>query len=142
MRKLQFCQTKWLRICLTLLFNSLTQNFIKMKRTLILLGIVAAIMVSACKKDNSTPTVTIKGDSLAPGENYLNDVYYSFTNGVVATVSRTNWDLAFSTPARTASILINDGAGVELYTWKGGIAANFNEVDTSAINDVVESSSL
>ncbi len=141
-RKLQFCQTKWLRICLTLLFSSLTQNFIKMKRTLILLGIAAAILVSACKKDNSTPSVTVTGDSLAPGTGYANDIYYSFTNGVVASVSRTNWDLAFSTPARTASILINDGNGVQLFTWKGGVAANFNNVDTSAINDVVESSSL
>src|SRR5664279_4844759 len=103
MRKLQFCQTKWLRICLTLLFNSLTQNFIKMKRTLIFFVIATAIFAASCKKESSTPKVVIstdsiaradsilhaiKLDSLTPGAGYANDVYYSFANGVVASVSR------------------------------------------------------
>ena len=117
-----------------------------MKRTLILLGIAATIMVSACKKDNSNPVVVSSLDSINSGTVGAlldaNDVYYSLANGIVATVPRTNWDLAFSTPVRTASILINDGAGIELYTWKGGTAADFNNVGKNDSANVTEASSL
>jgi len=115
-----------------------------MKNKLLYVGIALVMMVSACKKDN-TPgpqnSVTTL-DSILPGAGYANDVYYSFANGVVASVPRTNWDLAFSTPVRTASILINDGAGVQLFTWKGGAAADFNNVGKNDSANVKESSSL
>ena len=35
------------------------------------------------------------GYSVEQGANYANDVYFSFDNGVVATVPAGNWDLAF-----------------------------------------------
>jgi len=63
-----------------------------MKMKLVYLGIAASLLVSACKKDNNpTPVVVVTTDSLTPGTSHANDIYYSFTNGVVGTVSRTNW---------------------------------------------------
>ncbi len=47
--------------------------------------------------------------------NGINDVFYSFRGGVLKTVPSDNWDIAFEINGFTASIIINDGAGVELY---------------------------
>jgi len=109
-----------------------------MKNKLYYVGIAVLMLVSACKKDNTSSPL----ESLNPGIDYVNDVYYSFANGVVATVPRTNWDLAFSTPVRTASILINDGAGIQLFTWKGGSASEFNNVGKNDSANITETSSL
>ena len=104
---------------------------------------MTVVILSACKKtESSAPSANVKADSILPGAGYANDVYYSFANGVVASVSRTNWDLAFSTPVRTASILINDGAGIQLFTWKGGLAADFNNLGRNDSANVTETSSL
>ncbi len=50
------------------------------------------------------------------GSNSTNDVYYSFAYGISKINVRTEWDIAFSVPLQTATILINEGAGVELYS--------------------------
>jgi hypothetical protein len=49
------------------------------------------------------------------GSNTGSDVYYSLANGVANTVDRNKWDIAFSVPLQTATILINEGKGLELY---------------------------
>jgi hypothetical protein len=99
-------------------------------KNLLILYILTAILLASCKKskDNNTEiTVTL---SMEP--NSSNDVYYSFVNGVANSVVRTDWDIAFSVPLQTASILINEGAGVELYSagdtnaWATADTANLN----------------
>jgi len=54
-------------------------------------------------------------ESVTMGASYANDVYYSFANGTVKTESHSNWHLAFTTKIVDASVLINEGIGVELY---------------------------
>jgi hypothetical protein len=78
----------------------------------------ALLLVIACEKeknsDSSNGSFTTKTVSM--GSNSINDVYYSLATGEVASLNRSDWDIAFSIPLQSATILINEGAGVELYT--------------------------
>ena len=56
-----------------------------------------------------------KTDQVSVGAGYANDVYYSLATGEVKTEPRNNWHIAFTTKIVGASILINEGLGVELY---------------------------
>jgi hypothetical protein len=76
----------------------------------ILPGVMLVFLLSSCKKNND-----IIKDYVSMGLNSTNDVYYSFANGQVKSALRSDWDIAFSVPLQTAAILINEGAGVELY---------------------------
>jgi hypothetical protein len=66
---------------------------------------------------------TFINQSLSYGSNYLNDIYYSLENGVVSTVPRATWDIAFSVSTRSSSIIINESTGTILkaypssWTW-------------------------
>ncbi len=68
------------------------------------------------------------------GAGYANDVYYSFQNGTVKTVDRTNWDIAFFTPVFSAGVMINDGKGIVLYTYPKADTSGWNSVDTSGLS--------
>lgn len=67
------------------------------------------------------------------GEGYANEVYYSFENGSVETSARDNWDLAFASERMDVSILANNGAGVEVYTYPNGDITSWNDVDTTGM---------
>ena len=54
-------------------------------------------------------------DSVFIGAGYANDVYYSLKNGVVKSVSRNDWDLAFQVEAFEAGLRVNEMKGFELY---------------------------
>jgi hypothetical protein len=56
-------------------------------------------------------------DSVTMGNLYSNEIYYSMSNGQQGQVNRGLWDIAFRTNIYSASILTNDGFGVELYTY-------------------------
>ena len=85
-----------------------------MKRNFwIILLAIFAFGFSSCDDDDNSGVVT-ESKTISLGASYINDVYYSLSNGVVAEVARTNWDIAFSVDAMSSSILINDGAGVVL----------------------------
>ncbi|MFN8211207.1 MAG: Ig-like domain-containing protein [Bacteroidales bacterium] len=83
---------------------------------------------------NGTSAGLTGADSLSLGAGYAYDVYYSMKNGVVATVSRTNWDLGFMTGARTSTIIINSGSGVKLYTYPSGDTTAWATVNISGIS--------
>ena len=83
-----------------------------MKKLLLYVTIVVAGMI-ACKKDDAeNPYSEI---TVSMGTDSGNDVYYSLANGEVSELDRSDWDIAFSVPLMTASVIINEGAGVELY---------------------------
>jgi hypothetical protein len=93
----------------------------------IIIPLFLMLAMAACKKDNNTNSykeVTVDMES-----NQGSDVYYSMANGAVNTVDRNDWDIAFSVPLQTATILINEGKGLELYcvgdtnAW-GSVSAN------------------
>jgi hypothetical protein len=77
-----------------------------------LLFIVCIILVACQKDDNTSPYIDFAVDM---GANSASDVYFSLAKGEVKTVNRSDWDIAFSVPTQTATVLINEGAGVELY---------------------------
>ena len=67
------------------------------------------------------------------GAGYVNEVHYSFEGGVVKSSPRTDWDIAFTTSQFDISILANNGAGVELYTYPGGDTSSWNSIDTTGM---------
>ena len=98
-----------------------------MKNLLYSLFILLPLFISCEKKSESTET----SESIPMGNNHINDVYFSFQNGEVATYNRSDWDIAFSVPLQTATILINEGAGVMLYSF--GDTTTWDAVDTAGI---------
>ncbi len=72
-------------------------------------------------------------ETIIVGPTYANDVYYSMATGVVATVPRINWDIAFNTGLRSSTIIINAGAKINLYTYKGGDTTAWNSVNIAGI---------
>jgi hypothetical protein len=73
-------------------------------------------------------------DSVSMGEVYANDVYYSFENGEISSVERTNWDIAFYTAQFSDGIIINDGAGIELKVYENGDTTDWNSIDTTGLS--------
>ncbi|OFY49067.1 MAG: hypothetical protein A2W85_16575 [Bacteroidetes bacterium GWF2_41_31] len=73
-------------------------------------------------------------DTLVMGEQYANDLFYSFANGLVKEEPRANWDIAFYTPRLSAGIMINQGAGVILYTYPKGDTNAWATVDTNGLS--------
>ncbi len=63
----------------------------------------------------------------------VEDVYYSFSNDEISRVSKTTWDIAFTTAGFDASILINENAGVELFLYSND-TADWSSVDTTGFN--------
>jgi len=65
---------------------------------------------------------------------YVNEVYYSFANGIVQTSPRATWDIAFRTSKRSSSILINDGSGVALFTYPKSDTNGWATIDTNGLS--------
>ena len=62
-----------------------------------------------------------------------NDVYFSFKNGITAEVDKSTWDIALNTAAFDASILINENADVELYSYSTNVD-DWDNVDTTGFD--------
>ena len=95
-----------------------------MKRTL-LLSIIALLAVGLMAQVQK---------EVITGEGYANDVYYSLENGTVTTVARNNWDLGFIAQVMSVSVLANNGAGVEVFTWPYGTIDDWASVDSASID--------
>jgi hypothetical protein len=79
-------------------------------------------------------TFTIKAqtvDTLSMGPEYANDIFYSMENGVVSTVERSNWDIAFYTPKFSAGVMVNEGMEIKLYTYPNGDTSDWASIDTT-----------
>ncbi len=70
--------------------------------------------------------------SLNPG--YTHQSFYSMQNGEIVNIENDNWDLAFSTDSYSANIRINDGKGVELYTYNLGDTSSWSSINNSTPN--------
>jgi len=69
---------------------------------------------------------------------YSHQSFYSLQNGEVLNVENTNWDIAFSTDAFSSSIRINDGQGVQLYTYHLGDTSSWSSINTNSSNTVLD----
>lgn len=108
-----------------------------MKKNL-LFALIALLFIGfySCDDDEVTPEVKTKSETVSMGADYVNDVYYSLSNGIVAEVPRKNWDIAFSVGAMSSSILINDGAGVELKVYPTDAGWQWaNSIDTAGYHE-------
>ena len=70
--------------------------------------------------------------SLSPG--YANQSFYSLQNGEILNSVNNNWDIAFHTDIFSSTIRINDGQGVELYTYPLGDTSAWNSINSSTPN--------
>ena len=78
-------------------------------------------------------TTNLTSDTLSMNPGYTNDIFYSMNDGVVADVERAGWDIAFYTSAFSAGIIINEGSGVDLYTYPNGDTSSWASVDSSGL---------
>lgn len=74
---------------------------------------------------------SVRTDTLIMGGSYANEVYYSLENGTVSTSLRNQWDIAFRATILSASILINDGTNVTLWTYPKADISGWSTMDTS-----------
>jgi hypothetical protein len=95
---------------------------------------IACIAQVACENEDSAPASPYTDVTIAMGANSASDVYYNLADGSVSTVNRTDWDIAFSVPTQSATVLINEGAGVELYCV--GDTNDWDLVDENTIADL------
>jgi len=98
--------------------------------------LLAVFILSSCNDDPVEPTPPISlADSISMGASYADEVFYSLENGVVKTSPRSSWDIAFSTDPMSSTILVNEGYGIELYTYPSGDLSAWDEVDISGIDE-------
>ena len=71
--------------------------------------------------------------NVSVGAGYADEVYFSLKNGVVKTVPRNTWDIAFYTQSFSAAILTNSGSGVELYTYPNAANDGWDAFDTTGM---------
>jgi hypothetical protein len=103
-------------------------------KTLTILSLILTLSFAGFSQSRKSGQAVNAQDSVLLGPGYANDIYYSFENGVVATVPRTNWDIGFYTTVWTAGIITNGAAGVMLYTYPKADTAGWNTVDTASIS--------
>tara|TARA_B100000780_G_C21105203_1_gene446220 strand:+ start:181 stop:1410 length:1230 start_codon:yes stop_codon:yes gene_type:complete len=74
-------------------------------------------------------------EGVSMGSSYLNDIYYSLTDGIIASPNRADWELSFSTNAYNPNIRINSGNAVSLYEVSSDITEwdNITSLASSAI---------
>jgi len=91
------------------------------------------ISISACLFSilSAQATDVIMKDSVSMGAKYANDVYVDVDGGTQKEVSRTNWDIAFTTKIRGAAIMANNGNGVEVMIYPKSKKDGFHTVDTT-----------
>ncbi|MEI6059833.1 MAG: T9SS type A sorting domain-containing protein [Bacteroidota bacterium] len=70
-------------------------------------------------------------DTVMMNPGYSTEVYYNMASGTKASVLRNQWDIAFRTAIRSASIITNDGSGVVLYTYPKSDTSGWASVDTA-----------
>ena len=73
-------------------------------------------------------------DIVTMGAGYIDQSFYSLSNGEVATANNTNWDIAFSLNAMSATVRINGGMGTALYKVPNVDVSDWADVDTLGLS--------
>jgi hypothetical protein len=110
------------------------QNSYTMRNLFFALSVLFLVF-SACEKSSDSPNTDSGPDTvkLAMGANYTNDIYYKLDSGIVATVPRNNWDIAFHISSMSSTILTNGGNNIVLYAYPGGDTTAWRTVDVTNI---------
>jgi len=96
---------------------------------------LAVFILTSCEDPNEPIPPLSLTDSISMGAGYADEVFYSLENGIVETSPRSAWDIAFSTDPMSSTVLINEGYGVELYTYPNGDQTAWDAIDTSSISE-------
>lgn len=96
---------------------------------------VLLFLFSACEKSSDNPNTDNGPDTikLVMGAAYANDIYYKLDSGIVASVPRNNWDIAFHVSSMGSAILTNGGNNVLLYAYPDGDTTDWSTVDVTNI---------
>ncbi len=95
--------------------------------------LLAIFTLTSCNETNGPDAPITYADSISMGAMYANDVYYSLENGIIDMAPRAGWDIAFSTDPMSSTVMINEGYGVELYTYPLGDMDAWDIVDTAGM---------
>src|SRR5690554_169603 len=77
----------------------------------------------------------VVSDTVTLGSGYANQVWYQLDEGTKTSVAKNTWDIAFATGGMSSTIWINPGAGVQLWAYPDGAAADWaNLNDTTGIS--------
>jgi len=95
--------------------------------------LLAVFLINACDETSVEDPLISYADSISMGAGYANDVYYSLENGTIGTASRSGWDIAFSTDPMSSTVMINEGYGVQLYTYPKGDKDAWETMDTTGM---------
>ncbi len=95
-----------------------------MKRLIILL---VAVIINAIALQAQTEVEIITG------QDYQDDVYYSFATGEVSKQPRNNWDIAFQTSVEGMGAIVNHGIGCMLYTHPNTNGLEWEGIDTTGM---------
>lgn len=77
----------------------------------------------------------VVSDTVTLGSGYANQVWYQLDGGTKTSVAKNTWDIAFATGGMSSTIWINPGAGVQLWAYPDGAAADWaNLNDTTGIS--------
>ena len=82
-------------------------------------------------------SIIAQNNLISLNSGYTNQSFFSMQNGETLNIPNDDWDLAFSTDAFSATIRINDGKGVELYTYHLGDTSSWNNINTSTPNILI-----
>jgi hypothetical protein len=74
-------------------------------------------------------------DTVVMGPGYESDVFYSMQQGVIKVEPRNNWDLGFYTNRWSAGIIINEGTGVQLFTYPHGDTTAWDSMDFTDMDE-------
>ena len=91
-----------------------------------------AILIISCEKDDNHNGMTEV--TVTMGQDYVNDVYFSLGGDPSFEVPRGNWDIGFATFVMSPSIIINSGAGIELYELSRDTGVWYTPVDTTGMS--------
>ena len=95
------------------------------------IALVAFLIISCEKDDNGNGMTEV---TVTMGTDYENDVYLSLSGEPPAEAPRNNWDIAFATYVMSPSIIINSGAGIELYALSRDTGVWYEPVDTTGMS--------
>jgi hypothetical protein len=98
---------------------------------LIIVGLLI-ILLNSCSKSTDSVNLVTKSESISMSAGYANDIYYRLSDGLMTSVPRANWDIAFCVSPREAAILTNSTSGVELKVYPTASGWNWSDpVDTT-----------
>jgi hypothetical protein len=84
------------------------------KVSYLIMGGMFLILMNGCDKSSDSATLETKSVTISLGASYANEIYFRLSDGLITSVPRNNWDIAFAVPAREAAILANTTSGVVL----------------------------